>query len=88
MISPTAAYELDNEGKLPTTYCEYTTEPGWEMRTWTVKETVLTHLIDAIKERMKEEFWIYTYNDPLSVKEEEQLNQYANDFRIVFWFDS
>lgn len=89
MISPEAAYELDEEGILPTSWCRWTNAPGWTMRSWEVPKCILDNLIEAIKRRMCEEFYIFDYgDDPLHAKRDEEINSHANDFRIVFWFDN
>lgn len=86
MISPTDAFYLDELGRLPEQWCEYTSDESYVYREWLVPYSVLDGLIDAVKKRMKEEFRIYDWET--KAKQEEQLAKYADKFRIVFWFDS
>lgn len=86
MISPTDALYLDEFGRTPSEWCEYTSDESYVRREWIVPYSVLDDLIDAIKARMREEFYIYDWE--ADAKKEEQYSKYAKDFRIVFWFDS
>lgn len=88
MISPKEARELDECGRPPTSWCRWTTDPTWVTRTWSINKSILDDLVKCIEEKMCKEFWIYTYDDPNRVKYQERLDKYANDFRIVFWFDN
>lgn len=48
--------------------------------------SVLDRLIEAVKKRMCEEFWIWDFLKP--EEKEEKLWDNADNFRIVFWFDN
>lgn len=86
LISPKNQEKLDKYGILPTESCQGTTAEGWERREWICPYSVLERLIEAVKQRMCEEFYIWDFLNP--EEKEEKLWEYADDFRIVFWFDN
>ena len=79
MISPENQLKLDKEGITPTSWCQWTNQENWKYREWTEPNCVLDHLIKKVKDRMEEEFWIF---------KDEDYEKYAENFRIVFWFDN
>lgn len=86
MISPKAQEALDKLGVVPNMCCQGTTEEGWERKDWIIPNSVLNGLIEALKERMCEELWIW---DSLDAKEKnKRIWEEADNFRIVFWFDN
>ena len=86
MVSPTDAFYLDELGRLPREWCIDTTDESWVRREWLVPYSTLDDLIEAIKKRMAEEFYIYDFFS--EAEREEKFAKYSKDFRIVFWFDS
>ncbi len=78
MISPKDQINLD-KGINPTIWCQWTNQEGWEKREWDEQYCVLDCLIEKIKQRMDDEFWIF---------KDEDYDKYADKFRIVFWFDN
>ena len=85
MISAEQDEEL-KKGIKPTTWCQWTNSPGYVKRAWVEDGCVLDNLIDAVKKRMAEKFWIWDFLD--EEKKAERFNQEADNFRIVFWFDN
>ncbi len=86
MISSTDAFYLDEFGTIPKEWCRWTSDKSYVQRSWLVPYSVLDGLVDAIKGRMAEEFWIWDF---LSEEEKEKkYNDNAKNFRIVFWFDN
>ena len=86
MISAEDVKKLDEDNILPTSWCQWTNIIGYEYREWVEEKSHLEYLVDKIKERMTECFNIYSfYSDD---KKEELINSYAENFRIVFWFDN
>lgn len=86
LISPEAQEKLDKYGIVPAMWCQGTNEVGWERREWIIPNSVLDRLIEAVKKRMCEEFWIWDFLKP--EEKEEKLWDNADDFRIIFWFDN
>lgn len=86
MLNPEDVKKLDEEGITPTSWCQWTNISGAEYRKWTEKGCVLDGLIERVKDRMAEEFSIYDFCS--DEEKEEKYNKYADDFRIVFWFDN
>ena len=85
MIGPDAIEALDKYGILPDTWCQGTTMPGWDFRSWKVENQTLVPLIDALKKRADELYVIYDFlweSDPLRAYE------LSDNIRIVFWFDN
>lgn len=85
MISPEAQKALDETGKTPDDWCQWTNEKGWARREWTEENTVLVPLIEAIKQRADELYVIY---DWLWDSEPEEAYELSDKIRIVFWFDN
>lgn len=84
-ISSAQSEALDN-GILPEYWCQDTTDKTAVHRTWKEEGCVLDTLIEKVKERMAEEFYIWDF---LAEEEkEEKYQKHADDFRIVFWFDN
>lgn len=78
-ISPTAAKRLDEENISPDEWCQGTTDKTWIFREWECKSDVLLPMIDAMKERLAEQ--LYLYGD-------DRIQEFADKIRIVFWFDN
>lgn len=85
MVSPQDAERLDN-GEFPRSWCQSTNIEGYVHRTWQESGCTLDILIDAVKKRMGEEFWIWDWLD--GDKKEARYKECADKFRIVFWFDN
>ena len=85
MISPEAQKALDEKGILPEFWCQGTTEKGWAWREWTEENTVLLPLIEALKKRAAELCVIYHWQGE---RQPEKAYEYADNIRIVFWFDN
>lgn len=79
MVSANAADLLDKGEAVPSTWCQATNSPGWVYREWEVENTVLDRLIEKIRERAKEDLWLWT---------DESLDERLDEVRIVFWFDN
>lgn len=86
MVSPTDAFYLDELGRIPSEWCEYTSNESYVRREWLVPDSVLDKLINAIKHRMDEEFYICDWYS--EAEKEAKYMKHAKDFRIVFWFDN
>ena len=85
-VSPGDAAVLDSGLGTPSTWCQSTSDLTWKWREWTVEGCPMDTLIEAVKRKMKEEFLIW---DWLSEEEqEERIEENAENFRIVFWFDN
>lgn len=85
-ISPEDAADLDAGTRYPEMWCQSTSDKSWVWREWTVEGCPMDNLIKAVKNKMKEEFLIWDW-----VSEEEQekrIEERAEDFRIIFWFDN
>ena len=85
MISPEAQRQLDENGVLPNSYCQWTNIPGWQVREWEEENHVLDPLIDALKDRADDFYLIYRWEwerDP------EKAYAQSDSIRIVFWFDN
>lgn len=78
LINQKQAAELDN-GVFPNSWCQGTNQEGYVRREWVEPSTTLVPLIEKMKERLKDEFYIY--NDDYDKKMDEKI-------RIVFWFDN
>ena len=86
ILYPDDAKKLDEEGIIPTTWCQWTNVKGAEKRVWIEPGSSVDKLVEAIKKRMAEEFWIFDFlNDD---EKEKRFSENADDFRIVFWFDN
>lgn len=78
-ISPESAKKLDEENVLPDTWCQGTSDKTWVFREWECKSKVLIPMIDGLKERLKEQ--LYFVRD-------DRVLEYADNIRIIFWFDN
>ncbi len=78
MVSPEAAKKIDDFGEAPDWWCSSTNRPGYVFRTWSLGSP-LVHLIEALKQRAKELFWLY---------DENRIPEVADKIRFVFWFDN
>lgn len=85
LLSQEQIEDLEN-GINPDNWCQGSSNKTYERRTWTEEGCALDSLIDAVKKRMSEEFWIWDFYD--DDKKAELFDKYADDFRIVFWFDN
>lgn len=70
----------------PKSWCGWTNIEGAEQHTWKVPGSVVDGLVDDVKDRMREVFYIYDFLD--KNEQEKRLYEKSNDFRIVFWFDN
>lgn len=85
MISPEAQKALDETGKTPDAWYQWTNEKGWARREWTDENTLLVPLIKAIKQRADE---LYVIHDGLWDHAPEKAYELSDEIRIVFWFDN
>lgn len=84
MISEAQRINLDKYNIYPTSWCQETTMDGYTHRTWTVPDDNVPILIEAMKKRCAEEYFIYEWYKDY----EERIKKQADNFRIVFWFDN
>lgn len=86
ILYPDDAKKLDEEGIIPTSWCQWTNVKGAEKRVWVEPGSSVDELVEVVKKRMAEEFWIFDFlnND----EKEKKFSEHADDFRIVFWFDN
>lgn len=85
MISAEAAKKLDEDGTLPTEWCQWTNCPGWVHREWSEESQILVPLIDALKNRAADLYFIYSW---LWERSPEEAYAKSANIRIVFWFDN
>lgn len=85
MISPEAQKALDETGKTPDKWYQYTHKEGWAWREWTEENTVLVPLIKALKQRADE---LYVIDGGLWRCDFNEACERAKNIRIVFWFDN
>lgn len=78
-ISQNAAYRLDKENIVPEEWCQGTSDTTWVFRKWECKSDVLIPLIDDMKERLKEIFYLW---------DDERIIEFSDKIRVVFWFDN
>lgn len=78
MISPEAASALDEEGKAPNAWCQWTSRIDWVFREWQEPNTELVPLIKKLEDRAMDLFPIWSEYD----------KKYDESIRIVFWFDN
>ena len=83
MISKQQQLQLDM-GILPNYWCQGTNQEGFEFREWE-DDSELKSIIDPIKERVIDEFYIYDKDDRDLY---EKIYEKADSIRIVFWFDN
>lgn len=84
LVSAKQAEDLDKYGIKPKEWCQDTNDPDYEYREWTRINNVMDSLIDKLKERLCDEFWIYDWDD----NKEDKIRRRMDDIRIVFWFDN
>lgn len=79
LLSPSDLVAFDTAGTLPQSWCQGTSQEGYERRAWSEDNKELIPLIDKMQERAKE-----------LMQYEWQEYDIANDekIRIVFWFDN
>lgn len=85
MISPEAQKDFDEHGLVPDEWCQWTNDETWAFREWETENTVLIPLIDAIKKRADELYFIYDF---LWETNPEKAYELSENIRIVFWFDN
>lgn len=89
MISPEAQKDLDLYGILPDTWCQGTSNPGFEFREWEEDVDILEPIIHELKKRADELYMIYKWAwDSTDEDTRESAYKAAADIRIVFWFDN
>lgn len=79
-VTGEASANLD-KGIFPTEYWQDGNITGQVWRKWKKPNDAMQPLIDALIEREKELFWIFS-------DKPEAIEGHANDIRIVFWFDN
>lgn len=79
-VSSEASANLD-KGIFPTEYWQGGNVTGQVWRKWVEPYAVLKPLIEALIEREKDIFWIFS-------DKQEAIEKHANEIRIVFWFDN
>lgn len=79
LISPKEAKKLDEEGVLPSMWCQGTSDKTWVWRKWYREKKPLDPIINEMKNRLADFGWLFT---------EEQINENMDKIRIVFWFDN
>lgn len=84
LITTDQARDLDEYHIYPDSWCQWTTIEGYVKRSWTIPDDNLKYLIDAMKKRCAEVFYIHKESNNY----ESRIRRVANDFRIVFWFDN
>lgn len=84
MLSDKQIEDLRN-GIKPNSWCQSTNMEGYKYVRWEDNITPnFDKLIEVMKKRLMEEFWIYDFQDD----KEDRIKERSNDFRIVFWFDN
>ncbi|OME55138.1 hypothetical protein [Paenibacillus odorifer] len=66
-------------GECPSYWSQWTNMPDHVFMEWEVEENILEPIIEGLRKRASELF--YRYNN-------EQIEEYSNDLRIIFWFDN
>jgi hypothetical protein len=85
MICPDSQKALDEYGILPEEWCQWTNQAGWAFREWEEENTVLIPLIEALKKRADELYFIYDF---LWERDPQNAYELSDKIRIVFWFDN
>lgn len=81
LVSQKEAENLDAGISTPTTWCQGASpELNLVYREWEEEYDVLNPLIEKLKNRLKEEFWIF--------RDDVDITEYLEKIRIVFWFDN
>lgn len=86
MISLKQAKELDENGIVPSSWCQYTTNKNYTYRSWVRQESPVDGLVEAVKKKIKEEFHIYDFEP--EEKQEKKIMEHLEEIRIVFFFDN
>ncbi len=86
MITPKQYEDLQN-GILPTSWCRWTTDETYVEAEWELPlaSTSLDSLIDTL-EKLTLKHVQYTFTS--EEDKQEKIKSYADDVRIVFWFDN
>lgn len=79
MISQEQIKSLEENGKKPDSWCQWTTMKGFERREWTEPNETLIPLIERLQNRCHE---------LLQYEWQEYNDENDNNIRIVFWFDN
>lgn len=79
LVSRQAADRLDQQGILPRSWCQGSSDRSLVWRTWFEMYSPLDELIERLERRMKEVFWLFGDSWPAKLE---------RDIRIVFWFDN
>lgn len=79
LLSPEQLKEFDDNGTLPTSWCQGTNQEGYERRNWEMQNHTLIPLIDLMSKRI---FDLIQYDWEDYSKENDE------NIRIVFWFDN
>ena len=85
MISKEAQIALDEDGIIPNEWCQMTNQKDWGFREWLQEDYSLNELIEKLKERAKELYYIYDFWWDGDYQKAYEL---ADGIRIVFWFDN
>ena len=86
MVSSEQMKRYDKCGIAPNEWCRWTNNKDYEFMSWKTPGSYLDRLVEAVKKKMEEEFWIW---DSLSEEEKKKrLIENMDNFRIVFWFDN
>lgn len=86
LVSKEAYEKYQKDGALPTSWWQGSNNPTDVRMEWDVPGCPLDRLIDGVKKRMAEVFWIFDWMEESEKK--EKYWKHADDFRIVFWFDN
>ena len=80
LISQESARELDENGVLPQSWCQGTSDNTYVKRSWSKKSEVIIPVIEKLKKRLCEHLYICDTDD--------RINEFSERIRIVFWFDN
>ena len=80
MVSAEQARDLDEYHIFPDSWCQWTNMGNYVQRAWTKPNDNLDDLIEAMKTRCSEVFYLWD--------DENRIKRHANKLRIVFWFDN
>lgn len=88
MVSPEAAQALDENGTVPTNWCDFTSNETWVHRVWTNDNSSLKLLIDKLLERLELTRQTRLYYDHVQSPDKYQVQPADVFLRVVFWFDN